>query len=183
MGQDKALLTLKDFSLLDRTIDCLSVVSDDVLVVGREQIDPPDERDVRVLPDEFQGKGPLAGLLTGLRAAHHRHSIAVACDLPFLSAHVLRSLLNLAPGYQAVVPRVGGHAQMLHAVYRRDILPVIVHQLERGDYRVESLLEYVTTRWVEEDELVAKASDRRSFANVNTLEEWQRVLDEWQVPQ
>ena len=120
MGRDKADLQVGGQSLLVRTACVLSEVVDEILVVGRDSFSSALPHSVRAVPDEVPGIGPLGGLLSGLRRTTYPYAVVVACDLPFLDAGVLRHLLTLAPGYDAVVPFVGGHNQPLHAVYRAD---------------------------------------------------------------
>jgi molybdopterin-guanine dinucleotide biosynthesis protein A len=175
MGRDKASLAVGGVTLLDCTIGRLGSVVEDVLVVGREAstgcVSP-----VRFVPDELPGEGPLGGLLTGLRAARHPYCVVLACDLPFLEVEVLSYLLSLAPDHQAVVPRVGDHAQVLHAVYQRSVIPTIEHLLGMGERRVESLLDHIETRFVAEHEIAPLDPQLRSFVNVNTPEDWADVV-------
>jgi molybdopterin-guanine dinucleotide biosynthesis protein A len=174
MGQDKASLALDGVTLLERSIQRLERVAEDILVVGRGQASAA--LAVRYLSDELPGRGPLAGMLTGLRAAQHSRCLVVACDLPFLNPDVLRYLLSRSPGYDAVVPCVGGRAQVLHAVYTRAAIPAIEQQLRDGVLQVERLLGRVTALWIDETEIAAIDPGLRSFANVNTPAEWLRAL-------
>jgi molybdopterin-guanine dinucleotide biosynthesis protein A len=56
------------------------------------------------LPDDAAAEGPLAGLLALFTHAADRHALAVACDMPFFSASLVRRLID-APPAPVVAPR------------------------------------------------------------------------------
>ena len=175
MGQDKAALTLGGRTLLDRTISVLECVVDEVLVVGPRH-HGTSVPEVRLVQDDVPNAGPLGGLLAGLRRVSSSYAVTVACDLPFLEADVLRYLLDLAPGYDAVVPRVDGQYQTLHAVYAVSVEAVIARHITRGQLRLDGVLPELTVRWVDESELEWAGLRCRSFANVNTPDDWAAAL-------
>ena len=136
---------------------------------------------VRLVPDQFPGAGPLAGLHAGLSAAAHDLVLILAVDMPFVNPDLLRHLVDLAPGFDAVVPQVP-HPQTrvpvpepLHACYRRSCLPAISAHLVAGQRRMVSFLPNVKTRFVPADEIAALDPDYLSFLNINTPEEWQEA--------
>lgn len=130
----------------------------------------------RHLPDDIPGSGPLGGLLTGLLHIRNPYAIAVAVDLPFLNAALLRYLLSLAPGYDAVVPRVDGSSQPTHAIYRRDIHPLIAERLASNQRKAQELLHSLHVRWVEDEEINAIDPEHISLINVNTPDDWDNAL-------
>lgn len=172
MGQDKALLRLGSGSILDRTLNELRRISDDVIVVGR---DADGREGVRAVPDAVQGAGPVGGLLAGLRAARYPLCAVVACDHPFLTAESLAGLADLAEGHEVVVPRVGGKPQPTHALYRRDLIAPVDAFMDGGGRALHRLLALLDVRWVDEDELAILDPGGRSLINVNTPEEWERA--------
>jgi molybdenum cofactor guanylyltransferase len=175
MGSDKAALRLGGRTLLDRTISVLESVADEVLVVGPRHHAPSASK-VRLVQDDVPNAGPLGGLLTGLRRVNGSYAVTVACDLPFLEADVLRFLLELAPAYDAVVPRVDGQNQTLHAVYSRSIDTVIARHIARGQFSLDGVLPELNVRWVDVSELESAGLECRSFVNANTPEDWEAAL-------
>jgi len=136
---------------------------------------------VRLVPDRFPGAGPLAGLHAGLSAAAHELVLLLAVDMPFVDPDLLRHLVDLAPGFDAVVPQVphpqtrAPAAEPLHACYRRTCLPAINAHLAAGHRRMVSFLADVKTRFVPPKELASLDPDFLSFLNVNTPEEWEEA--------
>jgi len=136
---------------------------------------------VRLVPDQFPGAGPVAGLHAGLDAAAHDLVLLLAVDMPLVNPDLLGYLASLAPGFDAVVPQVP-HPQTrvpvpepLHACYRRSCLPAISAHLAAGHRRMVSFLPDVKTRFVPPEEIAPLDPDFLSFLNVNTPEEWEEV--------
>jgi molybdopterin-guanine dinucleotide biosynthesis protein A len=178
LGRDKALLTLDGEPMLAHIVHKLSTLSDDLIVVTNDagrygSLALP----VRVVPDERPGEGSLMGIYSGLKLARCRHALAVACDMPFLNLGLLRYMLSLAPGHDAVVPRVGRFLEPLHAIYSRACLPHIARLLGQGQHQIIAFFRDVLVRYVEKDELDGFDPRRLSFVNVNTPGDWQRVQD------
>lgn len=170
MGRDKAWLDLGDGRpIVRRVIDVVSAVADDVLVVANDAryavLGP------RVVPDRWPEGGALGGIGTGIGAAAHDRVLVVACDMPFLSAALLRLLVERADGVDAVVPRVGGEHETMHALYTKACFGPIERSLAAGRMRVVSFFPEVRVRTLDEAELRAVDPDLRSFTNVNTPEE------------
>jgi len=178
MGQDKSRLPFGDTTLLRWVIRRVALACQPVLVVARATSDYPD-CGARVIVDQRPGDGPLAGLAAGLAAVETAHAAVVPCDLPFIEAELLQGLSELAPGWDAVVPVVGGRAQPLCAVYSREVVSVVENMLERGERAVHRLIMQpgVRVRRVLEEELGAWAPGRLSFVNINTPGDYERAKD------
>lgn len=170
MGRDKAWLDLGDGTpIVLRATTVLAGVADEVFIVAN---DPAFEAlSLRVVPDRYQGGGALGGIATAVAAAAHDVVLVAACDMPFLSAAVWRLLIQLAPGHDVVVARVGGELETLHAVYAKSCLGAMESALRSRRMRVISFFPDVRVREVGEDEIRAADPQLRSFINVNTPEE------------
>jgi len=120
------------------------------------------------LVDIYPDKGPLGGIYTGLLASQSPHNLVVACDMPFLNQSLLQFQMNLAPGFDVVVPSVGEHLEPLHAVYSKNCLPHIERILKDGGRSVLDLIPQVNVRYVRGREIERYAPDYLSFFNLNT---------------
>src|SRR3954452_11578766 len=113
-GVDKSALVVGGRTILDRQVEALARVADDVLIVGtglgrmdeadvrsafRRSEGPAEagthsERDVasgssrtcRVIHDRVADSGPLGGLDAALAAARDDVLILLACDMPFVTS-------------------------------------------------------------------------------------------------
>lgn len=169
MGRDKAWIEFEGRPLIARVIDVLREVADEVIIVANEA--RYEELGVRVVADRFPEGGALGGIATGVGAAQHDLVLVAACDMPFTSAAVWRSLVERADGSDAVVPMIAGEYETLHALYTKRCLPAMESALASSRMRVISFFPEVRVSEVGEDELRAVDPDLRSFTNVNTPEE------------
>jgi molybdopterin-guanine dinucleotide biosynthesis protein A len=169
MGRDKAWIDLDGKPLIQRVIDVLGEVADEVFLVAN---DPRFATlGLRVVPDRFPDGGALGGIATGVGAATHEAVLVAACDMPFLRAEVFRLLIERRGEADAVVPRVGGELETLHALYTKSCLPAMERALAAGKLRVVSFFDEVRVLTVDETELRSVDPRLRSFTNVNTPDE------------
>jgi len=169
MGQDKAWVELEGRPIVARVIDVLREVADEVFIVAN---DPRFAAlGLRVVPDRFPEGGALGGIATGVGAAVHDRVLIAACDMPFLRADLWRVLIAQSEGADAVVPKVGGEYETLHALYTKACLGPMERALASGRMRVISFFPEVRVREVAEADLRAVDPELRSLTNVNTPEE------------
>ena len=183
MGRNKAFLDLGGLPLLGHVLRTLSPVCGEVLVVARDPEAYPGVG-VRVVGDLVPGAGPLGGLYTGLRASADAVNFCVACDMPLVRAEVVRRLLGMLAGHDAVVPVLpapggGERPEPLHAVYHRRVAAEAEARLRRGPASLRSLLRGLEVRWVRAHEIRSLDPRLDSFRNVNTPEEYRRLVREF----
>ncbi len=90
-----------------------------------------------VVEDDPGGVGPLGGL-AGLLAGGS--AVAVACDMPHVSAALLLRLVQ-APAAPIVAPRREGRWEPLFARYDASVLPVVRARLAAGRLGLQGLLD------------------------------------------
>jgi molybdopterin-guanine dinucleotide biosynthesis protein A len=174
MGKDKALLQVNGEPLIDRTVRLMSKIFPHLLLVTntpRSYL----HLGVRMAGDLMPGYGALGGLHTGLFFATTSHAFVVACDMPFLNPELIRYMIREPLRFDVVVPRWGNRWEPLHAVYSRRCLKPIEELLKRGAMRIVDLYSRVPVKEIPEKEIRALDPDLRSFFNVNTPEEWERM--------
>jgi len=180
LGRAKALERINKQSLIERTIDCLSIVSKALLVVTSQEqfrLVAAARLKGKVIVDIYPGKGALGGIYTGLASADSFYSLVVGCDMPFLNRDLLCYLIDLAPNFDVVVPRIDDMLEPLHAVYSRDCLAPIKELIDKDRLGVSQLFNLVKTRYVGKDE-IAKFDPRcLSFFNINTLDDLRKAKD------
>jgi molybdopterin-guanine dinucleotide biosynthesis protein A len=178
LGRSKCLETINGKSLIERVIERLKSVSRQILIVtSREQLDFPATGEAEVVVDLYPNKGPLVGIYTGLLAAESSYSLVVACDMPFLNIELLRYMVELSPGFDAVVPRLGeGKVEPLHAVYSRSCLGSMKTLLEHDQLEVTRLLNRVHVRHVERAECQRFDPQLLSFFNINYQSGLERAI-------
>lgn len=167
MGRDKALIELNGKPLIEHALERVSGLAEPILVVA-------DRADRYTLPgaicvgDDMPGEGPLAGVVTGLRAAGAGAHLVVACDMPHLQRDLMRTMLLSVSDFQVVAGRVDGHTMPLCAVYTQQVLRTAERLLETGERALRCVPEACKTRWLDEVELRQYDPDLLSYRNLNT---------------
>jgi molybdopterin-guanine dinucleotide biosynthesis protein A len=176
-GQDKRELLVDGRSIFDRQMDALSMVADDIILIGDDDparlIHGRSAHGIRprVIRDRVPHSGPLGGLDAALAASKDEALVLLACDMPFVTSELLNYLLALADSADAVVPRDGRGYHPLCAAYTRACQATIARHLVDRRLAMVSLLEEVRVRVVEGAELDAFGSPTRLLVNVNTPDE------------
>jgi len=175
MNENKAFLELEGKPLVERSLTVLEAVFSEVLISSNK----PElyaTYEVPVIVDEIFGRGPLEGLYQGLKAATYDDVFFVACDMPFLNAALIRFLSFQISTYDAVIPQLHSGLHPLHAFYHRRCLPTIKHNLEAGRLKIIDFYPSCSVRYVEETEFQAFSDLSKAFCNVNTPDDWAKIL-------
>ena len=177
LGRDKATCPAAGRPLLHWTALAAAAVSDDLLVVRREdqQFITAMGAPWREVTDQRPERGPLAGLEAAIGAAQHELMVAIACDMPLVRGAVLTAVAQAARGVEIAMPLVGDHAQPLLAAYRRSLEPHVRALLDRGEGRLRALLPLVDHVLIDEDDLRGHDPQLESLTNVNRAEDLARV--------
>jgi molybdopterin-guanine dinucleotide biosynthesis protein A len=178
MGTSKALLPFGPETMLQRVVRLLGdLVAPIVVVAAPGQEIPRLPPGVLVAYDEREGRGPLEGLRTGLKALPQQTGAAyvTSCDVPLLVPGFVRQMLNLAQGFDVAVMEIDGFAHPLSAVYGRSVLPHVEDLLAHDRLRPLFLFERVRTRRVSPEEMTADP-DLRTLRNLNTPDDYRRAL-------
>jgi molybdenum cofactor guanylyltransferase len=177
-GGNKAEATLLGRRLIDHVADRLAPQVERVAIAG-----PTLVTNAASLDDgEYTGKGPLAGLLAGLKWASDSPNIAwlvtTPCDVPLLPKNLV-TLLNGKPSEKPKVLEVGGRWQAGCALWPTSVAPFIENTLnENADLSLHRALRSLEVEAIE----VSHATLDGSFLNINTQEDLLRVTKEFDAP-
>jgi molybdopterin-guanine dinucleotide biosynthesis protein A len=174
LGREKALERVGKQRLIEKVVSSLSPISQEVFVVtSQEQFDNIDSIHLkaRTLVDLYPGKAAFGGIYTGLASANNLYGLVVACDMPFLNSALLSYLVELASGFDIVIPKVNDKIEPLHAVYSKNCLAIIKQLLDKGIFQMLQLLDLVKTRYVCENEIDKYDPENLSFFNINTQDD------------
>ncbi|WP_418792053.1 molybdenum cofactor guanylyltransferase [Phosphitispora sp. TUW77] len=166
MGRDKALIRVTENRMLEGVVKVLAPEFPEIIISSNAS--SHNIPGTRIIPDTVFGQGPLGGIYTCLKDSGHQVNFVVACDMPFIESRLAVHLVSLAPGYDAVIPRMGGHYQPLFAVYTKKCLPAIETSLNNGRNRIVSFYSKINSRFVGPDEIRQFGDLDMMFFNVNT---------------
>ncbi len=174
-GAPKALELVGGRRIVDRVIDALARVTGDIRLIAN---DPAiaDAIELPSRPDILEDLGALGGIHAALVWASETDSpgiIAVACDMPFLSADLLRHLADRAAQPDApdvVAPASDGPRGLepLCAWYGTGCAGAIERAVERGDRRVIGFHGDVSVVTVPIETVTTFGDPAILFMNVNT---------------
>ena len=177
MGEDKALKTFLRRPLIQRVVDRLAPMADEIIVTTNR---PDDYRflNLRLFSDIKPDRGALGGLYTAIASATHPIVAVVACDMPFASAMLFEAMSRLLVEEEAdvVIAKSEEGYEPLHAVYRRDAcLPAIESAIEADQWKVIAWFPQVKVRVLTPEEIKSADPDGLAFWNVNTPEEFAKA--------
>ena len=177
MGQDKALMPFLGHPLIQRIMERLSKVGEQVILSTNRPADYT-FLDLPSFPDIKPDCGSLGGLYTALSVAGHSIIAAVACDMPFANPALFKYEWRLLcqTGADVVIPSSSNGLEPLHAVYRRDAcLPAIEKSLEGGNLKMIAWLQDVSVRIVLPEEVAHFDPHGLAFWNLNTPEDFRQA--------
>lgn len=177
LGRCKLSESLCGKSLIEHVISRLEPISNQILIVTTEkQSKLLITHKTEVITDLYPDKGPLGGIYTGLMASKSPYSLVVGCDMPFLNINLLRYMLTLTQGFDAIVPRLEmDKIEPLHAIYSRRCTDIIQTQLEHEHLKISQALDKLCIRYVEREECTRFDPYLLSFFNINSPADLRRA--------
>ena len=176
LERPKPTALLGDRPLIGYPLRALEAAGIEAVIVAKDATSlPPDAAPVWHERDEpFH---PLLGIVTALEQADGRPVLACACDLPFVSPALARSLADTSAAL--VIPRAGGRLHPLFALYTPALLPALREALDQRAPLQETVAG-LAPMIVDEAELRAFGDPHRLLFNVNTpadLEQAEAMLE------
>jgi len=177
MGQDKALLHFGKKTLLEHLIELVSPFFDETLVVVNvtAKLEGLKLSQAVVCEDLIKGRGPLAGIYTGLTYSRSEASCVLTCDMPFIDEDILLQLVDLWKEKED--PDVicfrdpNEDDQPFPGIYRRGSRTLMGSLLARGE---GSMRKYLQVARVKTQAL--NGERLRVLENMNTPEDYHRAL-------
>jgi molybdopterin-guanine dinucleotide biosynthesis protein A len=174
LGHDKVLEKLGDRSLLEQVVSQIDPISKDIIIVTADKRVFPqlaDYPNIKTVTDIFPGKGSLGGIYTGLVTSKSQYNLVIASDMPFLNQSLLRYMIDVADGYDFILPRVNDLLEPLHAVYSKNCIAPIETMIKHGRKIIIELFDYVNVKYIEAAEIDRFDPRHLSFFNINTNED------------
>jgi len=177
MGEDKALKTFLGRPLIQRVIERLTPIADEIILTTNR----PESYAFlthRLFTDLKPGRGALGGLYTAIASAKHPIVAVVACDMPFASAMLIEMASRLLAEEEAdvVIAKSEEGYEPLHAVYRRETcLPAIESAIDADQWKVIAWFPKVKVRVLTPAEIKQSDPSGLAFWNVNTPEDFAKA--------
>ncbi len=184
---EKALLEFEGKTILERLLESLFRVVDEAILSVRDKnqekkfrpvLEKFPAREIRFCFDTLEDAGPLEGIRAGLLESRGEYSFVCAGDMPFVDSRVVDLLFEKAIGHDAALPKWEDRKfEPLHAVYSKKMISEIEKAFEKGKRSVLTpVFEMKDVVFVEVSEIQKIDSKLRTFANINTVDEMQRII-------
>jgi len=166
MGEDKATLLFHGKPLWQIQLETLRRLKPAELFVSARTDPPWRPDDVQFVADVPPSRGPLSGLAASLERMRTRHLLALAIDMPFMSANYLRYLCHQIAPACGVLPKIGGLAEPLAAIYPREADADFRRAFLGSDFSLQTL----SNRLIDGGKLrpvAVSSAEKEFFANLN----------------
>jgi molybdopterin-guanine dinucleotide biosynthesis protein A len=177
MGVNKAFIEVNGKRIIDATVELFGSLFPEVIIVTNTPLDYA-HLNARIAADIIPQKGSLGGIYTGLFYSSYPHSLVVACDIPFIRREVIEYLVGKIDHNDVVIPHLSDGFHPLHAVYSHRCLPFMERLIEEDNLKIINFFKKVRVREVKEKEIIQFDPLLRSFLNVNTPEDLEKIRSE-----
>ena len=167
MGADKATLVIEGEPLWQRQINRLLELMPQALWISARERPAWCPPGIETVLDESPSRGPLSGLTASLDRLQTSHLLALAIDLPRMTAEQLRRLCALAEPGRGVIPLNGEMFEPLCAIYPIEAAATARAALAAGELSLQQLAQTL----VRENRAIAHPLSEREkefFHNANT---------------
>ncbi|MCC6346009.1 MAG: molybdenum cofactor guanylyltransferase [Nitrospirales bacterium] len=178
----KGFIEIEGVPLIRRNVDLLKGLFREVLI----STNMPEHYfflGVPMVGDVLPSRGPMSGIYSCLLNAGGDAILVSACDMPFLRGDVVALLCeehrraSASGRVDVTVPVYDGKPQPLLGVYAKTALPFLEEGIMNGRTSMKRFFGEASTHFVGESALRTLDPGGRSFININTPEDFQRVSD------
>jgi molybdopterin-guanine dinucleotide biosynthesis protein A len=147
MGQDKGSVIWRGMSLIEHAYQTFSTLCEEIIVSSNN----PDLtfRFGKIVPDNFTGIGPIAGLEAGLKVASYPLVLVMSCDTPLVPAAMFSHLLEKHGDYDISLAAHNGINEPMIGLYSKSVYPVIREEINKGQNKPPAIIKQ--TKWQEVD--------------------------------
>jgi len=183
-GIPKSHLIMGEETFLNRNIRIAEKICSEIIisVAGEQMLDSLDYNTVRDIPvivvfDEFEGHGPLMGILSALKESRFEVNFITTVDSPFVSIPFVEYLVQGLGDNDAHVPLWNGYSEPLFAVYRKSCIPFIQESILKNKRKITSFYDMISVKYADSEVVKGYDSEGSSFTNINTQEEYRKLLE------
>ena len=170
MGTDKATLIYEGRPLWQRQLDLLRALHPEAIYVSARTKPAWCPPDATVVLDEPTSRGPLSGLVAALQHLRTTHLLALAVDLPHMTADHLQSLWSLARQGRGVIPQQADFYEPLCAIYPAEARALAAQALTTGQFSLQSLAQVLIGKNLAQPHPL-KADELSLYHNTNRPED------------
>lgn len=179
IGTNKAFLEIGGKPLIEILLEKVEGLFEEVLIIANSP-HLYEYLNAKVSADMIPGRGSLGGIYTALRLASFPQAFCLACDMPFIEPGFIRYMMEVAAGYDVVIPKTADGLEPLHAIYSKACIPHIERLMQADDLKIIHFFTEMRVRVLEE-EIDPFDPHGMLFFNINTHEDLKKARRHWQI--
>ncbi|MBN8659208.1 MAG: molybdenum cofactor guanylyltransferase [Candidatus Obscuribacter phosphatis] len=173
MGRPKAFLPYGGTTMIQHILTNIKDLFSETFLVSNEP-ESYEDFEVDVVKDILPYRGPLGGILSGLLISQHSHAFVIACDMPLVSARLIRELCARRFEHDVVVAAHEEGLEPLLGVYSKNCIKPLEESLFNGDLSLKDFLAGLNTSTYEISE--DNETSLPPYFNVNTPQDYSRLV-------
>ncbi|MFZ4412320.1 MAG: molybdenum cofactor guanylyltransferase [Bacteroidales bacterium] len=175
-GQNKALISVLGETILNRNIQTLQTLFEEIHIVSNNASDFL-YTGIPVFSDVFKEIGPLGGIYTALMYSNCEAVFIFSCDMPFLSAELIKEIMLdfTKKDTQILIPQILNKIEPLHAIYSSTVLQTLKEYLiNTEEYKIRLFFPKVHTSYLA---LENSKENQKAFLNMNAATDIKSIED------
>lgn len=167
-GINKSNIVIGDTTVISEIIGTISDIFSEIFIITNTPEEFKDFSNIKIETDHIRLAGPLGGIHSALKASSNDSVFIFAGDMPFIDRDLIISQIRYFSLSQAeaVVPRIEGNIEPLHAIYRKTIFDRLNNHLkDRNNFSVRDFLQNIIVDYMD---LHSSEKVKRAFTNINT---------------
>lgn len=185
MGQDKGSMNINKKPMIIHILSTLSDEIDEAVIVlnNQKRIEKYSEivkkydftYPIKFVEDEIKNKGPISGIMTGLKNISSDYGLVLPCDSPYITKNHINRLFNeISKEYDCIIPYHNDEdkiktSEPLHGVYSTDNINTIANLIKEDNLNVKGILKIRKTKFL-------KIENKKEFKNLNYPKDVQSIL-------
>ncbi len=134
-----------------------------------------------MIGDVLPSRGPMSGIYSSLINAKSDCIFVIACDMPFVKKEAVLLICEKhlkmfsIKQVDATIPVFNDELQPLFGAYSKTALPHFKNCVLNEKTSMKRLLSEINTNFIGESDIITIDPDGRSFVNINTMEDYERI--------
>lgn len=162
MGEDKGLMLFEGKAMIEHIIKTVEPLVQEIIIIANNK--EYHQFGYPVFEDIIKEKGPLAGILTGLKQSTSDYNLVLSCDVPFVNNELIQLLLS--HNAEVVIPKKDNRTHQLIGVYNKSCIPTLKEELANDRLKIKLAIKGLNVKIVDANHI-----DNRIFHNINTKED------------
>lgn len=177
MGQEKALLTIGNKSIIQILIEKLKMLFPKIVL----STNSPNKfvfLNIPMVEDFYKNMGPLSGIHAGLIESDTEKNFIIPCDLPLMNNELIEYMCNYKTDKKVVLCKVGDYIEPTFGIYSKDIvedLEILLnlnlqHGRSQKEITIQNIIDKVEVEIIDPTTLPFYNED--IFYNMNSFDDY-----------